>query len=73
MLTWDSNPFAYGAIHARMEGRKSSVGGISNTDSVHGYLFGMIEQEAMDAVQEAFNQLPLGVIRALKDELPYLR
>lgn len=72
MLSWDSNPC--GAIHARMEGRTSSVGGVSNANgTVRGYLFGdvvyigMIEQEAMQSVQEAFDALPFGVIRALKD------
>ena len=62
-LTWDSNPAAFGAVHARLGTRR--VGGISNVDGrVRGYLGsnrvydGDNERDAIAAVEKCFNDLP---------------
>ncbi len=73
MITWISNPAAYGAIGAYLEGRKASIGGISNTDKVRGYFLGECvyageeEDAAMRAVEASFAKLPANVINGLKD------
>ena len=73
-LSWDSNPYAYGAIQCRLDGRKSSIGGISNTSNgVKGYFLseqvyiGDSEDDAMKAVENYIRALPPAVVKGLRD------
>lgn len=73
-IKWDSNPFAYGAIEARLEGRKSAVGGISNVGGVvRGYVLGQRvyegsnEKEAMLTVEAEITKLPNNELTGLLD------
>lgn len=73
-ISWDSNPFAYGAIHCRIKGRKSSVGGISNVNGlVKGWFLGKLvyegdsEDEAMLAVEHELKLQPEHIIREFLD------
>lgn len=73
-LTWDSNPFAQGVIHARIQGRKAAIGAVgTSNERVTGSLLGETiyigdsEKEAMSAVEIAINKLSPHVIEALKD------
>jgi hypothetical protein len=73
-ITWESNPYAYGAIHARIEGRKSFIGGISNVGGVvKGYFIsekvyeGDNEYDAMRLVEKEIHKLPIHIILGFKD------
>jgi hypothetical protein len=62
-----------GAIHLFIDGRKSSVGGVTELSQVHGYFLGeKVYQgdsvdDAMRVVETKLNELPKHLLRGLLD------
>ena len=75
-LSWDSNPYAFGSICLRVEGRKRAVGAVWSIKGgiAKGHLFGdvvyegCVESDAMKAVESAWNAIPENIKHALKDQ-----
>lgn len=76
-LSWDPSPYTFGLIHARMNGRTASVGGIAITGKgIRGYLLSKLvyeshtdtdETAAQAAVQREFDALPEWVRAGFRD------
>lgn len=46
-LVWDSNPFAYGAFHGRVDAHTSCIAGIAETDKTRGWYRGKLVYEGI--------------------------